>query len=162
MGSFTWELDTAWNNSATQNTKFYEEAMWTTIEDARSLVSNGVKKAFLLGKVGKDASLLWKEQEYYVMLVNYLSIMKEFGALWGYACDSDELKAFVDEYSLDCVRNTYLCQYGNTGNNDFNKSDLIETLVAQLDLCCDDQGDGISIMNINNPSCNIFTVYPAS
>jgi hypothetical protein len=158
--SFVWELDPTWDNSATQNANYYQEAMWATIEEDRKLVSNGIKLASLLGKVGKDSSLLWKEQEYYVMLVNYLSIMKEFGALWGYDCDSDEQETFIDEYDLSCVKNTYLCQYGTTGNNDFNKNDLLEVLVSQLTMCCDSQGDGISIMNINNPSCHVFTVYP--
>jgi len=161
MSSFVWEIDTSWNNSATQNAYYYAEDLWAVL-DQRGLISNGIKKAFALGKVGKDSSQLWKEQEYYVMLVNYLSIMMEFSSLYGYGCDTEEQDAFVAEFDLDCVRSTFICQYGNTGNNDFNKNDLIESMVAVLDLCCTSQGDGISIMNINNPSCNIFTVYPES
>ncbi len=157
MASIVWELDLTWNNSDAQNTDFYRSKLCDVLKN-KGLVSNGIAQIVALGKVGKDARLLIKEQEYYNLLVNYLVILQELSTAYSYT--GDEQVAFVKEFDLDCVRNTFLCQYGNTGNRDFVKSGLIELLVSQLDLSCTN-GEGISLMNINNPTCNTFAIYPA-
>lgn len=133
--------------------------MYKVIEDNKKLISNGVATAIKLSKVGKDSSVYWKELEHYDILIDYLLLMREDFSFYGYACNSDEYNSLLATYDLDCVRNTFLCMYGNTGNRDYIKNNLIEALLPVLDLCCT-AGAGISIMNINNPTCNTFAIYP--
>jgi hypothetical protein len=155
-------IDPTWSRSYTDKNLFYRTALYNVIESDKKLISNGVKVATALSKVGKDSTIYWKELEYYKLLIDYLIIMKEEVAAQEFDCvadESEELNEFLLTYNLDCIRNTYLCQYGNTGNRDFTKNNLIEMLVSQLTLCCV-AGFGISTMNINNPDCNTFAIYP--
>ena len=155
-------IDPTWSRSYTDKNLFYRTALYNVIESDKKLISNGVKVATTLSKVGKDSTIYWKELEYYKLLIDYLIIMKEEVAAQEFDCvadESEELNEFLLTYNLDCIRNTYLCQYGNTGNRDFTKNNLIEMLVSQLTLCCVAEF-GISTMNINNPDCNTFAIYP--
>lgn len=155
-------IDPTWSRTYTDRNLFYKTLLYNVIESDKKLISNGVKVATALSKVGKDSNIYWKELDYYNILIEYLLIMKEEIAAQGFECiagQSDELDTFILNYDLDCIRNTYLCQYGNTGNRDFTKNNLIETLVSQLQFCCLAEF-GISTMNINNPDCNTFAIYP--
>jgi hypothetical protein len=155
-------IDPTWSRSYTDKNLFYRTALYNVIESDKKLISNGVKVATALSKVGKNSVIYWKELEYYKLLIDYLIIMKEEVAAQEFNCvanESEELNEFLLTYNLDCIRNTYLCQYGNTGNRDFTKNNLIEMLVSQLTLCCVAEF-GISTMNINNPDCNTFAIYP--
>lgn len=155
-------IDPTWSRTYTDKNLFYRTLLYNVIESDKKLISNGVKVATILSKVGKDSAIYWKELEYYKLLIDYLIIMKEEVAAQEFDCvadESKELNEFLLTYNLDCIRNTYLCQYGNTGNRDFTKNNLIEMLVAQLNLCCL-AGFGISTMDINNPDCNTFAIYP--
>lgn len=154
-------IDPTWSRTYTDKNLFYRTLLYNVIESDKKLISNGVKVATALSKVGKDSAIYWKELEYYNLLVDYLMIMKEEVAAQEFDCvtNPEDLDAFLLTYNLDCIRNTYLCQYGNTGNRDFTKNNLIEMLVSQLTLCCVAEF-GISTMDINNPDCNTFAIYP--
>jgi hypothetical protein len=155
-------IDPTWSRTYTDRNLYYRTTMYAVIESDKKLISNGIKVAIALSKVGKESAIYWKELEYYNLLIDYLIIMKEEVAAQEFECiggQSDELSEFLLTYDLDCIRNTFLCQYGNTGNRDFTKNNLIEMLVAQLTLCCVAEF-GISTMTINNPDCNTFAIYP--
>lgn len=152
-------ISTVWNSGYSDTISFYRKEMYKAIEDNKKLISNGIATATRLSKVGKDSSIYWKELEHYDLLIDYFLLMREEFSFYGYACNSNEYNSLLSTYNLDCIRNTFLCMYGNTGNKDYNKNNLIETLIPLLDLCCT-AGTGISIMNLNNPSCNTFAIYP--
>jgi len=112
--------------------------------------------------VGKNSKCVWSEADFYFDLIEYMVLVMLDTKQSGVACGSEEFTIQFDTYNLDCIKKTLLCRYGNSGVLDSLKNKLIETFTLRLDLCCpEDTTGGISIMNINNPSCNTFTVYPA-
>lgn len=111
--------------------------------------------------IGKDSNCIWSEAFFYFDLIEYMTLCSLDMRQNALECGSEDFVVQFNSYNMDCIKKTLLCRYGNSGVVDSLKNQLIETFVLRLDLCCEEGNGGISIMNINNPSCNTFTVYPA-
>ncbi len=126
------------------------------------LLDGLINKGIAYDAVGKKSNCVWSEAFFYFDLIEYMTLIMLETRQADLTCGSEEFTVQFDSYDLDCIKKTLLCRYGASGVLDSLKNKLVETFVLRLDLCCpEDTAGGVSIMNINSPSCNTFTVYPA-
>lgn len=118
-------------------------------------------KGKALDAVGKDSTCLWTEAFFYYDLIEYLILFYDEVSAKEATCDTEEFKQIYDSYDFDCIQKTLLCRYGSSGIVDALKNTLVYVLYVRLDICCISGVGGVSLMNINSPTCNTFTIYPA-
>lgn len=114
-----------------------------------------------LDAVGKDSLCIWGEILFYYDVIEYLITFYNEVSAKEATCDTEEFKQIFDSYDFECIQKTLLCRYGSSGILDALKNKFVFTLYIRLDICCLSGVGGISIMNINAPTCNTFTIYPA-